>query len=259
MRLVSLGDLLVDVVVALAGPLDPGDDAVATTRLGAGGQAANVAAWAAALGAEAVFVGKRGADPAAAMLTGELETRGVRVVGPREGRSGIVVSLSGDGDRSMASDRGSAPELRAEELDPVWFACDHLHVSGYALAREPIASAALHAGALARAGGAVVSLDLSAASLIDAAFRRRVRELAPSLVFATERERARFGETAARVLVKHGAAGVSLDGTEYPAAPTDLLDTTGAGDALAAGYLVGGVALALEAAARCCARLGSMP
>jgi sugar/nucleoside kinase (ribokinase family) len=250
MRLVSLGDLLVDVVVALDATLDPGDDATATTRMGAGGQAANVAAWAAALGAEASFVGKRGEDAAAAMLTSELESRGVRVVGPREGRTGIVVSLSGEGDRSMASDRGSAPELRADELDPAWFSGDHLHVSGYALAREPIASAALRGAALARAGGAEVSLDLSAASLI---------ELAPALVFATERECERFGELEARVLVKRGAAGVSLDGADYPAAPTELLDTTGAGDALAAGYLVGGISLALEAAARCCARLGSMP
>ena len=38
-----------------------------------------------------------------------------------------------------------------------------------------------------------------------------------------------------------------------------MLDTTGAGDALAAGYLVGGAELAMEAAARCVANLGTMP
>ena len=47
MRLCTLGDLLLDVTVRLAGPLNPGADARAATRLGAGGQAANVAAWAA--------------------------------------------------------------------------------------------------------------------------------------------------------------------------------------------------------------------
>jgi len=86
-----------------------------------------------------------------------------------------------------------------------------------------------------------------------------VRALAPELVFATERERARFGPLGASWIVKRGADGVCLDGVEHPAAPTALLDTTGAGDALAAGFLVGGIGLGLEAAARCCAKLGSLP
>jgi sugar/nucleoside kinase (ribokinase family) len=86
-----------------------------------------------------------------------------------------------------------------------------------------------------------------------------VRALAPELVFATASERDRFGALDARWLVKRGAAGASLDGADHPAAPTELRDTTGAGDALAAGFLVGGIELGLEAAARCCARLGSMP
>jgi len=259
MRLVCLGDLLLDVIVGLEAPLIPGDDRPATTRLGAGGQAANVAAWASSLGAEARFIGKRGTDMASRLLAAELEARGVALAGPCEGRSGVVVSLSSAGERSMASDRGSAAELRADELDPAWFACEWLHVSGYALAREPIASAALHAAGLARAGGARVSVDLSSEALIDADFRERVSQLEAELVFATEREAERFGALPARALLKRGAAGVSLDGVEFPALATELRDTTGAGDALAAGMLVGDVSLGLEAAARCCARLGSMP
>jgi len=259
MRLVSFGDLLMDVIVALAAPLIPGDDTEATTRIGAGGQAANVAAWAAELGAQARFVGKRGADGAARLLAEELSRRGVELVGPCEGRSGVVVSFSSAGERSLASDRGSAAELRPGELDAAWFRCDRLHLSGYALGRDPIASAARRAVELARACAALVSVDLSSWTLIDAGFRERVRALEPEFVFATERECERFGSLPARWLVKRGAAGVTLDGVDHPAAPTELLDTTGAGDALAAGYLVGGVELGLEAAARCCARLGSMP
>ena len=95
----------------------------------------------------------------------------------------------------MVSDRGSAPELEPDELEADWFRCDALHVSGYALMREPIAAAALRAARAARAAGARVSLDLSSWTLIDDAFRARARAaLAPDVVFAIEREREALGE-----------------------------------------------------------------
>lgn len=259
MQLVTLGDLALDVVVSLEAPLVPGDDRPALTAIGAGGQAANVAAWAAALGAEARLVGKRGADLVAGLLAEQLRARGVELAGPCEGRSAVVVSFSGQGERSLASDRGSAAWLRPEELDPAWFACDRFYLSGYALAAEPVASAASRGVALARAAGATLCLDLSSFTLFDSGFRERVRRLSPELVFATEAEAERFGPLETRWLLKRGPLGLSLDGVDHPAAETELCDTTGAGDALAAGYLVGGVPLALAAAARCCARLGSMP
>ena len=62
-----------------------------------------------------------------------------------------------------------------------------------------------------------------------------------------------------RLVLKRGADGIVVDGRAYPARPTTLVDATGAGDALAAGFLVGGPELGLEAAARCCAKLGAMP
>src|ERR1019366_5187813 len=85
-RLVSLGDLILDVIVGLDGPLVPGDDQTATTRVGAGGQAANVGAWASPLGAEAVYVGKRGADAAGELAARELASHGVELAGPVAGR-----------------------------------------------------------------------------------------------------------------------------------------------------------------------------
>lgn len=259
MKIVALGDLILDVIVQLDRPLEPGDDTVAVTRTWPGGQAANVAAWAAALGADARFVGKRGADAAGALVTHELTARGVEVAGPVEGRTGVVVSIAATGDRTMASDRGSAPDLAPHELDDAWFDCDVLHVSGYALARDPIADSAAAAAEAARRHGARVSLDASAFTLIDDAFRARASALAPDLVFANERERAALGELDTTWIVKRGAGGVTADGRDWPAHPCDVVDTTGAGDALAAGYLVGGPELGLEAAARACARLGAMP
>jgi sugar/nucleoside kinase (ribokinase family) len=258
-RVTTLGDLLLDVVVRLDEPLAMGSDRTAVTRVGAGGQAANVAAWAAALGAEARFVGKRGADAAGELAARELTGHGVDAVGPASGRTGVVVSLVAAGDRTMASDRGASPELEPGELEEHWFACEALHLSGYSLHREPIAAAALRAAGLARRQGAQVSIDLAASTAIDEPFRARLRELAPDLVFANEREREVLGGFDASWVVKRGADGIVVDGEEFPAVPTELVDPTGAGDALAAGYLVGGAALALETAARCCARLGAMP
>ncbi len=259
MLLASIGDLILDVIVQLDGPLVPGDDRTAATRVGAGGQAANVAAWAASLGAEARFIGKRGADAAGELAARELRDHGVEVAGPAAGRNGVVVSIASAGDRSMASDRGAAPDLRPDELDPAWLDCDTLHVSGYALLREPIAFAALRAAELARAAGARVSVDLSSWTLIDDRFRSRVAELAPEIAFASERERETFGDLATSWLVKHGAGGVTVDGVHHPALDTEAVDPTGAGDAFAAGFLLDGVRLGLEAAARCCAKLGAMP
>ena len=61
------------------------------------------------------------------------------------------------------------------------------------------------------------------------------------------------------LVVKLGPAGVRAGGRVHPAAPADPVDPTGAGDAFAAGYLLGGVTLGLEAAARAVAVLGAMP
>jgi ribokinase len=268
---VTLGDLLLDVIVRLGEPLASGADALATTQTAAGGQAANVAAWAVALGAEARCISRRGDDLPAQLVTAELEGRGVELAGPPAGgRNGIVVSLFGaDGERTMASDRGVAPELSPADLDPAWFACDCLHISGYALLATPIDRAALRAAELARAGGAKVSVDLSAWTRIreygPVRFRERLEQLAPDLIFANEAEWEIVGAAyglAPTAVVKRGARGLLVLGeerVELPARDGEVVDATGAGDALAAGFLVGGPELALEAAARCVAKPGAMP
>jgi ribokinase len=262
----TLGDLLLDIVVKLAKPLAEGDDTHADTRVGGGGQAANVAAWAAALGAEARFIGKRGADAAGELVEADLLRRAVDVLGPPPtGRNGVVVSLVElDGSRTMVSDRGVAPELAPEELEEEWFArCEALHVSGYSLMREPIGTAAERAVELARAAGARISVDLSSVNVIrDFGAERlgeRVARIRPDVVFGNEAEHEELPVSSQSRIVKRGAAGATIDGGDYPAVPGDVVDTTGAGDALAAGYLVGGPQAAMEAAARCVAKLGAMP
>jgi ribokinase len=266
MVICTLGDLLLDVVVKLAKPLEDGDDTGAETRVGAGGQAANVAAWAAALGAEARFVGKRGADAAGELVEEDLLRRAVDVLGPRPtGRNGVVVSLVGlDGNRTMASDRGVAPELAPDEILPEWFAgAAWLHLSGYSLMREPIGSAAEQAAELARAAGGRVSVDLSSVNVIRdfgaGRLAERLTRIGPEAIFGNEAEHAELAAAGENQIVKRGPRGATIAGEDHPPVPGEVVDTTGAGDALAAGYLVGGPTLAMEAAARCVAQIGTMP
>jgi len=267
-RVCTLGDLTLDVSVLLSGAIALGGDTDAEIRMSPGGQAANVAAWIAALGAHARFIGKRGADDAGQLALAGLERARVEVLGPVGGRNGVICSLvSPDGERSMAADRAAAAELRPEDVEPEWLeGCDHLFVSGYALLREPARAAAFHAAELARAAGAGVSVDLGTWSAIRDAgpeeLRGHVTALAPDTVFANEDEERIVGGPLPGVtwILKRGSRGCSFDGDERAALPIKrVIDSTGAGDALAAGFIVGGPELALEAAARCVSRLGSMP
>jgi sugar/nucleoside kinase (ribokinase family) len=258
----TIGDLILDVVVLPDAPLAADADTPATIRFTAGGQAANVAAWAGALGASSRLICARGTDVSSELAAAELARHGVEICGPvLDGRGGVVVSVrDAHNQRTMASDRGVAAQLQASELDPSWVrSCDVLHVSGYCLLREPMAAAAIKAAGLARR----VTVDLASAHDIEIVgaeqFTARLRALGPELAFATESERAAVPGFDTNWVIKHGAQGASFPEGRYPAAAVAAIDTTGAGDALAAGYLVSGPELAIEVAARCVGLVGAMP
>jgi sugar/nucleoside kinase (ribokinase family) len=132
---------------------------------------------------------------------------------------------------------------------------------------SPIDAAAARAAELAHANGARVSVDLSAWTRIrahgSARFREQLEALAPDVVFGNEGEWDELGPIGGTRVVKRGADGFDVvrgDAIERCQAPdVSVVDTTGAGDALAAGFLVGGPELALEAATRCVAQVGAMP
>ena len=258
-----LGDAHLDVVVSVTGPVAPETDTAASTAVGAGGQAANVAAWIIALGGRARLIAARAADPAGRMVADELASRGVDLAGPvLQGRTGVVVSLSDGGrSRSMLTDRGVGPLLAAGALREEWFAgCTRLHLPAYSLLREPVQGAALAAARrLPR-----LSVDLSSTSALRDygvdRFRALLARLRPEIVFGTEAEAGLVGDVpGSQAVVKLGPRGVSINGATYAAAPVTAVDATGAGDAFAAGYLLGGVSLGLDAAARAVARMGAMP
>lgn len=269
-----LGDAHLDVVVRMSGPLTEETDTPAVTFVGAGGQAANVAAWVTALGGRSRLIAARGTDLGAELVSTDLARRGVELVGPIvPGSTGVVVSLSNSGrGRSMLTDRGVGTALDQIAIEPEWLdGCEWLHLSAYALAHEPMRSAALTVARAAVRRSVRLAVDLASTAMIEAfgvaSFGELIASMSPHVVFGTEAEAALVSTNLldrclpddGALIVKLGADGVRVGHRHFAAPPTVPVDATGAGDAFAAGYLVGGVELGLAAAARAVAKMGAMP
>ena len=267
MLICALGDLLLDVIVLTEGA-ESDSEGSAQTRAGAGGQSANVAAWSVELGADARFVGKRAADAAGGIVAAELAGRGVDVVGPvAEGRNGVVVSLvDGEGRRTMLTDRGVAPELRAEELEMAWFrGCDVAPPLRLFALPQPDRRGSREGGrrgAGARAAGSASTSRARPGSRPCASVPEATELLQPDILFGNESELAALGAhpPARSVVVKRGAArlhGRRAGGARHSRRRSWIRPEP------AMRWLQGsssaGPELAAEAAARCVAKLGAMP
>jgi ribokinase len=267
-RIVVLGDVMVDVVCRLDGPIAPGSDAPARIAMGGGGSAANVAAWLAeerrrrsgAGGGAAerpALVGRIGTDERGRAAEAELRAAGVDTrlaLDPERPTGTCVVLVAPGGERSMIPDPGANDALTAADLpDELLGPGGHLHVAGYALLRSGSRPAARAAIARARARGMSVSVDPSSAALLSPAFLDEVAgtglllpnvDEAAALTGERDPERAgrRLAETVPEVVVKLGAEGALwTDGGQLARAGGGesgaAVDTTGAGDAFAAGLL----------------------
>lgn len=258
-RLVVLGDVMVDVVCRLDGPIAPGSDAPAQIEFGYGGSGANVSAWAAVArgaGPPPVLAGRIGADERGRAAEAELRAAGVetRLTVDRERPTGTCVVLVGpDGERSMVPDPGANDRLAAGDLpDELLMQGTHLHLTGYTLVRDGSRAAGRAAIARARERGVSVSVDPSSAALLSPAFLDELDGVGLLLPNADEAavlsgeedaERAAL-HLAARipeVIVTLGATGALwASGGQVCVVDAEAatpVDTTGAGDAFAAGFL----------------------
>ena len=254
---------MLDVVLAPTRRLETGTDVPGRIALVQGGSAANTARWLARLGARSTLVTAIGRDSAGRALLDALRSDGVRihatrVARVRTGRIGVVVAA--DGERSFVADRGAADHLAPDDLREAWFeGADVLHLPAYSLLGTPLGLAGRRAIELAKAHGALVSLDLASIGPLLANGRRAARLLIgavrPDVLFATRAEaRALLSggrldellELTRIAVVKRGAKGASVlardDGGrlrfEVATTPITATDTTGAGDAFDAGFLV---------------------
>jgi sugar/nucleoside kinase (ribokinase family) len=245
-----------DVVVWLRGPLRTGTDNPATVHRTRGGSAANVAAFAAPL-VPTRFIGRIGADELGDVLVERLRTCGVDVRAQRGGRTGsIVVLVHQDGERTMLPDRGASVGLApvpACWLDDVRL----LHVPGYVFATEPAASRAYDLIKVAARQHCAVSLDASSTAFLaeygPARYLDLVADIAPAVLFANSAEADVLGLADRRPMagttfvIKDGAAPTTVRraaGAEIRVpvpAYRHARDTTGAGDAFAAGYLASAI------------------
>ena len=256
-RVVVVGDVMVDVVARLEGPVALGSDAPARIELRGGGAGANTATWLAAADASAVLVARVGDDRSGRDALRDLRAAGVDArlaVDPVE-RTGIcVVLVAPDGERTMFPDPAANDRLvPADVPDGLFAQAHHLHVAGYALLRRGSRAAAQSAMTTARAHGMTVSVDPSSAALLAPGFLRLVEGadlLLPNLAEASaltgradpERAAKRLVERVPEVVVTLGSEGAlwtsGADVVRAPAAPASaVIDTTGAGDAFTAGFL----------------------
>ncbi len=281
MRLVVIGDVAWDIFIRPERDLVRGSDVLGTVDVLPGGAAANVAVWARRLGASVTLKGKVGDDTLGQVMLAHLEREqaaaAVDVIrGGLTTRVGILVSA--DGEHSFVIDHtkvlrfgdGDAPAALLEGASAVFFNFYDVFLARSASFLTPLL-------AQARAAGIPVVFDPSSFALLSEYGPQRILdEVGPlDVLIANDDEAGVLAPagsvdgllaSAGLVVVKQGARGASAlgpDGWRHePAIPISAVDTTGAGDAFNAAFLVewlasGDVSAALRAGNRLGAHVAS--
>ncbi len=245
-----------------------------------GGSAGNTIAGVASLGGRAAYLGKVAKDQLGDVFRHDMRAIGAHfdtpplIDGPSTAR--CLINVTPDGERTMCTYLGASTEFAADDIDPaVIEAAKIVYLEGYLFDAEAARRAFAKAAGLARGAGRLLALTLSDGFVVD---RHRAGllgfvETQVDLVFANDTELTALFETddfdaaleALRPHVKlaavtRGAQGsVIIQGREtvaVPAYPVEkVVDTTGAGDQYAAGFMYG---LAKGRPLEICGRLGSL-
>ncbi len=241
--------------------------------ISAGGAAANTIHGLAKLGVTTGFLGVVGSDPMGHRFREDMESAGVRThlaLGEQEtGRA--VVLVSPDSERTFATFLGAAVELEPRHLKlDLFHGCDLLYIEGYLVQNQELVR---RAATQAKKNRMMVAIDLASYNVVEAnkVFFREIISGYTDIVFANEEEaRALTGKEAGEAVkeiasmcriavVKTGARGSLVrSGSEtivISPVPSTPVDTTGAGDLYAAGFLYG---LAQGLPLQKCGEIGSL-
>jgi sugar/nucleoside kinase (ribokinase family) len=250
-RLVSVGNAVVDLLVELPALPRSGDDVTATgSRTVVGGSATTLVA-ARRQGLDAAYAGGHGTGPFGDLVRATLGAEGIAVltepVAARDTGWDVAI-VEPDGERTFLTTVGAEADAdpRGLELGPG----DLLHVSGYALARQPSGPAlAAWVGSVARAVTVLVDPGPLAATLPLEVLEPVAARADWWSANAAEAHAIPAGDF--RVIVRRGAEGCTVDGVAVPGFAVDAVDTNGAGDVHVGVFLAGiGDGLDAVAAAR---------
>ncbi|MBJ3786321.1 carbohydrate kinase family protein [Devosia sediminis] len=259
-RVLVVGDVMTDIIVRPEGPIVPGSDRRAEIRNRPGGSGANQAVWLGAAGADVLFAARVGAGERAMY---ENYFRGLNVVPALAGDpilpSGVLVTLlDPSGERSFLTDRGANLNLGVDDLpESLLDGVGLVLVSGYSFFATGPRHAVQELLRAARRRNVPVAIDPASIGFLD--------EVGPQVfldwvgpaqwLFANESEAdlltgeadfdlqmRKLGERFDHVVIKRGRFGAALGGRQgvshsQPAPLVKVVDTTGAGDAFAAGFV----------------------
>jgi sugar/nucleoside kinase (ribokinase family) len=245
--MLSIGDLVMDITIVPEGPLRVDDDNPSSISAGGGGQAANFCAWAARLGEPARLITRVGDDNAGHLLVTELEAIGVdvRAIWAAQPTGAIAILVGPDRERTMFTQRSASVGLRAGDLQTDWLDGVRLiHIPAYSLFEEPLADATRAAITAVRRAGGMLAIDLSSAAGLreygPVRMANELKDLGPDLLFATEAEAETLGAPIEQIaklsVMKLGSSGIRVLDQVISSPAVDEVDTTGAGDALAAAF-----------------------
>ena len=244
-----------------------------------GGSAANTVAAIASLGGRAAFIGKVAKDALGDVFGHDIRALGAHFSTPPlnagAATARCLINVTPDGERTMATFLGAANMLGPDDVDPaVIEAAKITFLEGYLFTPDEARKAFAKAAALARSNDRLLALTLSASFVVES-FREVLLDFIEEqvdILFANEEEITAlfqtkdFDEAVAltRPHVKIAALTCGAEGSviigggetvKVAAEPVTLVDSTGAGDAYAAGFLYG---VARDRPLNVCGRLGSV-